>query len=113
MGERVAAVYTFGCPSAGGPDFANIVKAPHYRVFNTGDAVPMVPPNWLRGYRHTGQPMFLKKDAVRALRRDQRGSAVMIGVLSILFWPLSRQMLFRAAHDISLYSQRLDNISLS
>jgi triacylglycerol lipase len=111
LGERIAAVYTFGCPRVGGPDFANIVKAPHYRVFNSGDIVPMVPPNWLRGYRHTGQPVFLKKDAIRPMKRNQRGSAFIIGFLSILMWPFSRQMLFRAAHDISLYSQRLDRIA--
>jgi triacylglycerol lipase len=111
LGERVAATYTFGAPRVGGPDFANVVKAPHYRVVNSGDAIPLVPPNWIRGYRHTGQPSYLKKGATRPGKRAPLRSAVFVGLASILLWPFSRQLLFLAAHDISRYATSLDNIA--
>ncbi len=111
LGERVAAVYTFGSPRVGGTDFANVVKAPHYRVVNSGDAIPLVPPNWIRGFRHTGQPVYLRKDAVRPAKSAPWGSAFTVGLKSILMWPFARQLLFLAAHDISLYTTRLDRIA--
>jgi triacylglycerol lipase len=111
LGERVAAVYTFGSPRVGGPEFPYVVKAPHYRIVNSGDAVPLVPPNWLRGYRHTGTPIMLRKGVMRPVMKAQIGSAFYLGVFSILLWPLTHRLLFRAAHDISLYASRLDQIA--
>ncbi len=98
LGDRIAAVYTFGAPRVGQADFSEIVKAPHYRVINSGDIVPLVPPTWVLGYRHTGTPILLKKNLNKPIRRSPRGSAVIHTVLSLLLWPLTRQFLFLAAH---------------
>ena len=76
LGDRIAAVYTFGAPRVGGPDFPNIVKAPHYRVVNSGDAVPLVPPNWLTGY----VPILLKENADRPFRKSPWGSLLLLGL---------------------------------
>jgi triacylglycerol lipase len=112
FGDRIAAVYTFGCPRAGGRDFPLVVKAPHYRVVNGGDMVPFVPPSWLRGFVHTGTPILLTRNAKEPIRRNPRGSLLVFGIASLLLWPFTRQFLFLAAHDSSLYASRLHAIAL-
>lgn len=111
LGDRIAAVYTFGAPRVGKRDFAEAVKAPHYRVINMGDIVPLVPPTWLRGYAHTGMPILLKEGATRALRRTPWGTAIMYGLLSVLLWPITRQLMFIKRHETTLYVSRLDKIA--
>lgn len=111
MGVRGAAVDSFGTPRVGDRDFPDIVKAPHYRVVNEGDAVPLVPPNWISGYVHTGQPALLKKDKLRPVKEIQMGSALWYRLGSILLWPFSRQLLVRQAHDIGLYATRFERIA--
>jgi triacylglycerol lipase len=110
-GDRIAAVYTFGAPRVGQRNFSEIVKAPHYRVVNSGDLVPLVPPTWLRGYAHTGTPILLKKHLNHPLRRSPWGSAILFALLGIALWPLTRQLLFFRAHDSRLYVANLERIA--
>lgn len=111
LGDRIAAVYTFGAPRVGKRDFAEAVKAPHYRVINMGDIVPLVPPTWLRGYAHTGMPILLKEGADRPIRRSPWGTAIMYGLLSVILWPFTRQLMFIKRHETTLYVSRLERIA--
>lgn len=111
LGERIAAVYTFGAPRVGERNFSENVKAPHYRIVNSGDVVPLVPPNFLR-YRHSVEPRLLRKNADRIVRRRSDG-----WVAPLLLWSLivylvrGRQLLFIDAHDIATYATRLERIA--
>lgn len=111
LGNRVAAVYTFGAPRVGGRDFPAIVKAPHYRIVNSGDVVPLVPPSWMNGYVHTGEPFLLKGKRLKPVRKRPTGSVVILAIRGILLWPFSRRLLFSRHHDIALYAARLDRIA--
>jgi hypothetical protein len=111
LGDRIAAVYTFGAPRVGGADFPNIVKAPHYRVVNSGDVVPLIPPNWLNGYVHTGTPILLKNKADRPSRKAPWGSILLLALQSLVLWPFVRQLRVLKAHDSYLYVARLDRIA--
>lgn len=111
LGDRIAAVYTFGAPRVGKANFSEIVKAPHYRVVNAGDIVPLVPPNWLLGYRHTGMPMLLKKNANMAIRRAPFGSAGLFALFSVLLWPFTKRLRILDAHSTELYVANLDRIA--
>lgn len=111
LGERIAAVYTFGAPRVGGADFPVIVKAPHYRVVNSGDVVPLVPPNWLSGYRHTGTPILLKKNSNKPTKARPWSSAFLLALSSLLLWPFVRQLRLRQAHATALYVARLERIA--
>jgi hypothetical protein len=111
FGDRIAAVYTFGAPRVGKRTFSEIVKAPHYRVVNKGDIVPLVPPTWLRGYVHTGTPILLKPGANKPSFKRPWGTATMYAALSLILWPLTRQLLFLRRHDSMLYVTRLERIA--
>lgn len=111
VGSRIAAVYTFGSPRVGGRDFPAIVKAPHYRVVNSGDVVPLVPPSWMNGYVHTGEPYLLKNKNRKPIRRRPTGSIIVLSIRSLFLWPFARRLLVSQAHDISLYAARLDRIA--
>jgi len=41
--DRIAAVYTYGCPRAADDEFYSSMKVPVYRVVNAGDGVPRIP----------------------------------------------------------------------
>ena len=111
LGDRIAAVYTFGAPRVGGADFPNLVKAPHYRVVNSGDVVPLVPPNWLTGYVHTGMPILLKPNSDHPIKRNPWSSAFLLVLQSLVLWPFARRLRLLKAHDSYLYITRLDRIS--
>ena len=111
LGDRIAAVYTFGAPRVGGADFPNLVKAPHYRVLNSGDVVPLVPPNWLTGYVHTGMPILLKPNSDHPIKRNPWSSAFLLVLQSLVLWPFARRLRLLKAHDSYLYITRLDRIS--
>lgn len=111
LGDRIAAVYTFGAPRVGKADFADFVKAPHYRIVNQGDIVPLLPPNWILGYRHTGTPLILKPGATKPIRRRPWGSAFYYAFLSLLAWPFARGLIFRRRHDMYQYAIRLEKIA--
>jgi predicted lipase len=111
LGDRIAAVYTFGAPRVGGADFPNMVKAPHYRVVNSGDVVPLVPPNWLTGYVHTGTPILLKENSDRPINRNPWSSVFLLALQSLVLWPFARQLRLLKAHDSYLYIARLDRIA--
>ncbi len=111
LGDRIAAVYTYGAPRVGGRDFPDVVKAPHYRVVNSGDVVPLVPPNWLTGYVHTGTPILLKENADRPIRRSPWSSLLLLALQSLILWPFVRQLRLKKAHDSYLYIARLDRIA--
>ncbi len=42
--QNMAACYTFGSPRVGSSEFADTIKPPIYRVVNTADIVPRLPP---------------------------------------------------------------------
>lgn len=109
--DRIAAVYTFGAPRVGGPEFPKIVKAPHYRVVNSGDVVPLIPPNWLRGYVHTGTPILLKEGRDAPLKRSSWGSVLFLVVTSVALWPFLRRLRLLEAHNTGLYIKRLQHIA--
>ena len=111
VGSRVAAAYTFGSPRVGGRDFPSIVKSPHYRIVNSGDVVPLVPPSWMNGYVHTGEPYLLKNKKDTPVRKRPTGSIVVLSIRSLFLWPFARRLLVSHAHDISLYAARLDRIA--
>src|SRR5262245_42135886 len=111
LGDRIAAVYTFGAPRVGGADFPNLVKAPHYRVVNSGDVVPHVPPNWLTGYVHTGMPILLKPNSDHPVKRKPWSSALLLILQSLVLWPFARRLRLLKAHDSTLYITRLDRIA--
>jgi triacylglycerol lipase len=111
LGDRIAAVYTFGAPRVGGADFPNLVKAPHYRVVNSGDVVPLVPPNWLTGYVHTGMPILLKPNSDHPIKRNPWSSAFFLVLQSLVLWPFARRLRLLRAHDSYLYIARLDRIA--
>lgn len=87
--DNVAACYTYGSPKVGNLDFGFDLKIPVYRVVNSADLVPRLPPTWtweivivvayvlpipglrgwllrvlnqLRGYRHHGDMRYLTDD---------------------------------------------------
>ena len=84
--DTIAACYTFGSPKVGNLEFGEDIKPPIYRVVNSADLVPRVPPTWaieatifagklvpipwfrntvvrlltrFRGYRHVGDMRYL------------------------------------------------------
>lgn len=111
LGSRIAAVYTFGSPRVGSRDFPAIVKAPHYRIVNSGDVVPLIPPSWLNGYAHTGEPFLLKGKRLKPVRKRPTGSVVILAVRSLFLWPFAGRLMVSRAHDIALYAARLDRIA--
>jgi len=111
LGGRIAAVYTFGAPRVGGRGFERAVKAPHYRIVNEGDVVPLIPPSWIFGYRHTGVLYLLAKGKVRPVRSRQWFVTFFLALRGILLWPFSRTLLFLERHAISLYASRLEVIA--
>ncbi len=42
--DNTASCYTFGSPRVGGSEFADSIKTPIYRIVNTADVVPRLPP---------------------------------------------------------------------
>lgn len=111
LGERIAAVYTFGAPRVGEKSFAQNVKAPHYRVVNAGDIVPLVPPNWGR-YRHSVEPRILRRNSTRVVTKRSDGWIVPLIAWSMLVWLFrGRSLLFIQNHEISTYAARLERIA--
>jgi hypothetical protein len=112
--DNLAACYTFGSPRVGTERFDREVKCPHYRLVNDWDIVPGVPPPWLWGYHHTGDPRLLQpsKKAEEALRHD-RGplSRFLVDVVAIAIGAVSRKFLVIDDHMIWNYRRRLDRIS--
>lgn len=109
--DQLAAVYTFGSPRVGGGDFREIVKVPHYRVFNPWDIVPSVPPTWA-SFQHTGDIRFLaRNDRAPLQRKSLLGGLLSMGVLRSLVLRITGSS--RTAvkqHDIKKYVVKLDAI---
>ena len=80
--DNLAACYTFGSPRVGSEEFGEQIKAPVYRIVNSADGVPHMPPSWIvdvirwfislvngkladsirdrfSGYRHCGDMRYL------------------------------------------------------
>jgi triacylglycerol lipase len=60
----VAALYTYGCPRVGDPNFKKSFRVPSYRFENNNDIVPKVPTEILLHYRytHVGSLMYLSRE---------------------------------------------------
>ena len=110
-GDQIAAVYTYGAPRVGGGDFREIIKVPHYRVFNPWDLVPAIPPVWA-SFQHTGDMRFLAyTDRSPMIRKQFWGGVFSFGLFRHL-WLTLRGSARTAAppHDIRKYILRLDAI---
>jgi triacylglycerol lipase len=110
--DNISAVYTFGAPRVGGGDFTQIVKVPHYRVFNPWDIVPSVPPVWA-SFQHTGDMRFLARDDRAPLIRKQMLGGMLTFDLARNAWLLLRRSNRTAVqqHDIMKYIVKLQSIS--
>jgi triacylglycerol lipase len=130
-----AATYTFGAPRIGNEDWVSTIKTPVYRIVNSADIVPMLPPKgmlvdglgwliklvpahgerlskWLldnfSGYMHGGNMRFLSNCS--------KGAYADVKLLySVNFWRRVRAMLHRLApwskllsdHSMSVYRQKM------
>ncbi len=110
--DTLAACYTFGSPRVGAREFDRQVKCPHYRLINRWDVVPGVPPPWLRGYRHTGDPRLLLKGPI-LLRRDRsRVSRLLVDLYAALVALPRRRLFVVDDHMIWNYRDALERIAL-
>ena len=73
-----------------GADFPNLVKTPRYRVVNSGGVVPLVSPNWLAGYVHTGMPILLKPNSDHPIKRSPWSFAFLLILQSPVLCSRSR-----------------------
>ncbi len=80
-GYKVYGIYTFASPRPGDDQFAaelnKYVVGPHYRVVNTGDIVPHIPPEPF--FSHAGKRIILKehkRETTKASWFSQRVSAL-------------------------------------
>ena len=110
--DEIAACYTFGSPRVGDRSFDEYVKAPHYRVVNGLDAVPLVPFSLMR-YSHGGDPRFIRKGQVDAARWDRPVMrAILVNFVAMI------ELVFRKTpagvrdHSIELYGEILYRIAV-
>ena len=112
LADRVAAVYSFGAPRVGDANFDNIVKAPHYRVVNRFDLITLTPPNWLLGYRHTGDVRLLRAPGMGPLRRPSGSVTTALNLISSFFLSITGQMgMLERHHAITRYAAKLEEIA--
>jgi len=135
-----AATYTFGAPRVGNEDWVATIKTPVYRIVNSADIVPMLPPNgmvidalgWLiklipaygegiskllldnfSGYMHGGNMRFLSNCKTGAY------SDVKL-LYSVHFWRRVRALIHRLApwsklasdHSMSVYRKKMRVIAM-
>jgi hypothetical protein len=117
LGDRIAAVYTFGAPRVGGKDFEDCVKSPHYRIVNKSDLVPWVPPTWLFGYRHSGDVRILKGFGERPSREQWPANLALTAIWMLMLYALGMAYWLRLRshgvedHEIKRYVVKLDQIA--
>jgi len=114
--DNIAACYTFGSPRVGTSKFDRLVKCPHYRVVNSWDLVPGVPPPWFNGYCHTGDPRLLtpRSAGQEALRRDRNELARLgVDVWALIMTGVSRSLLVVDDHMIWNYRTQLEAIAMA
>lgn len=112
LADRVAAVYSFGAPRVGDSNFDMIVKAPHYRVVNRFDLITLTPPNWLLGYRHTGDVRLLRAPGMVPLRQPSGSIVTFFNLLGSFFLSLTGQMrMLERHHAVTLYAAKLEEVA--
>lgn len=112
LADRVAAVYSFGAPRVGDSNFDNIVKAPHYRVVNRFDLITLTPPNWLLGYRHTGDVRLLRAPGEGPLRQPSGSIVTFFNLLASFFLSITGQMrTLERHHAITMYAAKLEEVA--
>ncbi len=112
LADRIAAVYSFGAPRVGDSNFDNIVKAPHYRVVNRFDLITLTPPNWLLGYRHTGDVRLLRAPGMGPLRRPSGSVMTALNLIGSFFLSITGQMrMLERHHAVTLYAAKLEEIA--
>ena len=108
-----AKVYSFGQPRVGDAQFAAMCEqrlaGRHFRFVNQEDAIPRSP-LWLRGYRHSGQEIFLP-----ALGRGLKfGAPLWLKLLSDAYGLYleyrKHRLALLADHGISHYLERLKSV---
>ncbi|MDR6623983.1 lipase family protein [Caulobacter segnis] len=104
--DTLAACYTFGSPRVGEKRFDAEVKCPHYRLVNSRDVVPSVPPPWM-GFSHGGDVRVLSRSG--ELRRHERTpiSLVLRFAWFGVWWFFSRKFPLIDDHMIGLYRAKL------
>jgi len=110
--DQIAAVYSYGAPRAGGGDFRELIKVPHYRVFNPWDIVPSVPPVWA-SFQHTGDVRYLAHpDRKPAIRKSPLGGFMSLALLrSAVLRLAGSDRTSIKQHDIKKYVTRLESIA--
>ncbi|MCH7929657.1 MAG: lipase family protein [Proteobacteria bacterium] len=130
--HTLAACYTFGSPRVGGPEWADGLKCPVYRVVNEADGVPLVPPSivlaflippllWLSrigfvGFQHAGDMRYLtvnsklKVGAAAFVRRAYRVTLTV--ALGLLKFDLRKLAFFVKDHAIGGYAKKLEDIAI-
>jgi triacylglycerol lipase len=112
LADRIAAVYSFGAPRVGDSNFDNIVKSPHYRVVNRFDLITLTPPNWMWGYRHTGDVRLLRAPGQGPLRQPSGSIVTAFNLMVSLILSLTGQMRqLERHHAVTLYAAKLEEVA--
>lgn len=109
---ELAACYTYGAPRVAATWFRRTLRAPHHRVVNGWDVVPIVPPVLL-GYGHTGQSHNLRRDPPATVITAGRSAwrATWINVRSLAGLAFGRDWVGLRDHEIENYVVRLDSVA--
>lgn len=104
--DTLAACYTFGSPRVGERRFDAEVKCPHYRLVNSRDVVPLVPPPWM-GFSHGGDVRVIGKSG--EVKRHERTpiSLVLRFAWFGLWWFFTRKFPLIDDHMIGRYRAAL------
>ena len=114
-GRSVAGLYTFGAPRVGNGAFADrlnahMADAAHWRVANSGDLVPHVPPEPM--FSHAGNRALLLKDG-SVSHKEEDWKAMAAGMWSWIRGVVSKRALnIKAPHSLEGkggYLERLTN----
>lgn len=108
IAQRLAAVYTFGQPMVGGPEYAEAADralaeagVPVLRYAYRKDPVPLLPPRSVGRFAHFGQELRLDRDGAWAPSPSSTAMPLLSGVVTSLAsygltrFPLLREVPFR------------------
>lgn len=109
--DDIAACYTFGSPRVGDKSFDLYVKAPHYRVVNGYDCVPLVPFTFMR-FHHGGDPRYIRVGDQEAARWNRSiARAVLVNFVALGALLTGKPFIGVKDHDIGLYARILYRIA--
>lgn len=136
----ISACYTFGSPRVGNKDWVADIKPPMYRVVNSSDVVPMLPPDGdllnalgyiishlipvfgkplakllerYTGYFHSGDMRFLTKTKVEDFT-DTKLLPHTSSLSRVLLWGMAKlPMKGVQDHSVSVYRKKLGAIAIN